>query len=119
MANEITGKLVLKVNKGGAKFNRAESFSYDMAGDSFTHSIVDVSDAGELLVQSADLVNGGYCFLKNLGSAVISLGHEADATDHKIRLQPGAIAFFEINGNTIYANTYQDTSLLEYFIIEL
>ena len=126
MADEITGKLTFNVSLDGAVIERAESFTFSIvSGNSFTHSIVEVADAGELIVQSADLANGGFCFMKNLSSEYnITVGDVAGDTNHKIFLRKGiaprgGIAFFEIYGNTIYANTDGGgTAMLEYIIVE-
>ena len=118
MANEITGKVVLKVSKGGAKVDRKESFSIDMTGESITHSTVSVSTSGELLVVSTELGSNGWCFVKNLDTTnFVTLGGHA-SSNHLIKVLPGECALFRAVGN-VYANSDTSACMLEYVIIEL
>ena len=57
MADEISIKMSIKVEKNGAVYERHTDFKDDMTGDAWTTGIVDVTASG---VQLTDLDVGSY-----------------------------------------------------------
>ena len=125
MANEITVKLSLIVNKNGAKYERHESFKDDMTGDAWDTGVVDITTSG---LQLTDLEVGtyGWVYVKNLSSGTdyIDIGWRdtglGSADDIACRLYAGESSIFKTPAKTaLFADANGSTQALEYAIIEL
>ncbi len=118
MADEITGRLVLNVSKGGAKIARSESFSIDMTGDSFISGVQGIPTTGEILVEADELGTAGYVYIKNLDSTnFVTVGNAAASTNHIIKLKAGECCLFRAF-QPVYVDADTAACNVEYIIIE-
>ena len=120
MANEISGKVTLRAVKGGAKVDRKESFSIDMAGESFFHAVQNVGTGNETLecyaLSNIDAAETGMCFLKNLDATnYVEIGLTSSYT---IKLLAGECALFRAAG-ALFARANTAAVELEILMIEL
>ena len=127
MANEIEISVSISASKGGMSVSRAESFKVDMSGDAITHSVLEVGTSAEVLVESAEIGNAGWCFLKNLDSTnFVEFGREGvDAADENlIKLKPGESCVFRVSDQTggsdrsVYGLADTAACNVEYILIE-
>ena len=124
MANEISISLSITVSKNGAKFTRQESFTDDMAGDSWSTGIIEIA-ATTTAITEIQVVNYGWIYLKNCGTNTalyVDFAHDGadEADDFICRLYGGESCILKSAGETgLHAISSSGTQNVEYAIIEL
>lgn len=123
MADEFSIKISILAKKGGAIFDRSESFKDDMSGDNWDGGIIDVDTTGISLAE-ADIASFGWVYVKNLGtsdSQYIDIQHgDNDAATVMVRLYGGESSIFKSPGkNALWADSSSGTQRLEFCIFEL
>ena len=124
MANEIKISLSISASKNGAKFERQESFTDDMAGDAWVTGVQQVTTTEDIITHE-NVATYGWIYLKNCGtntSLYVDFGRETigDATDKICRLYGGEACIIKTAGLTeLHALSSDGTQAVEYAIIEL
>ena len=124
MANEIKINLSISASKNGAKFERQESFTDDMAGDAWVTGVQQVTTTEDIITHE-NVATYGWIYLKNCGtntSLYVDFGRETigDATDKICRLYGGEACIIKTAGLTeLHALSSDGTQAVEYAIIEL
>ncbi len=117
MANELNISVSLSFRKGGASVDRAESGSFTVTGDAFSHEVQEVGTSEEQLAQGADLGTPGIVFIKNLNATYyVEIGSTTGVYD--IKIKAGEFALYRHNSATIFAKANTAACLVEYIIVE-
>lgn len=126
MANEIKINLSISVSKNGAKFERQESFSDDMAGDAWISGVQQVGASSEDIITHEDIATYGWIYLKNCGTdktLYVDFAHTAAALagdDNICRLYGGESSILKSSAETgLFAISSSGTQTVEYAIVEL
>ena len=117
MADELRLNVSVAFTKGGASFSKTIAPLLDISGDLFVHGVQNIGTTEETLTLIAGIGTLGYVLVYNLDDTnFIEIG--AVTTEYAIKLKPGEIALFRVNGSAIYAKADTAACDLEYAVIE-
>ncbi len=116
MSGELSVRVSIAFNKGGAEVRRTEGISVDVTGDAYTKQTQSIPTSNTALDAGAAIGTQGYIFIKNLDSTnFVTVGITGS---YSIKLLAGEVALFRAAA-AIFVLADTASVDVEYVIIEL
>jgi len=121
MANEITTKLTMGVEKSNLKINKESGrIQVDMTGTAYSGGVQNIGTSHEQLVVDSGVGTAGVAWFRNLDATnFVEIGTDVSASFEAFaKLKPGEAGMIRLATTAIYAQADTTAVDLEYIIIE-